>query len=249
VVAFYLPGDVAIYAYPLIVGLGVSFGLAWVAWKAPAKASLLRVNAGLWVLLGGLIGGRIAFVVINWRYYAANPLETLQVFQGGLAWPGVLAGALLTLAGFSALTRQSLGKLADGLIPLAATLVIAAWLGCWLEGCAYGPVTSGWWGLPASDEWGKITLRFPTQLLGAVLALATFWLLEYGPDILDRGDENVPGHTAGLGLVMLALEIFGLSFLRADPALYWAGMRLDAWAALGFALVGILALGLISRNV
>ncbi len=236
------------YAYPLSIGLGVFFGLAWVAWKAPAKASLVRVNAGIWALLGGLVGGRAAFAVLNWGYFAAHPLEALQVFQGGLTWPGVLAGAMLALGGFSALSRQSLRKLADDLIPLAATLVVAAWLGCWLEGCAYGPAASGWWGVPASDEWGKIALRFPTQLLGAVLALVTFWLLEYSPAALDRDQRFLPGQTASLGLVVLALQLFGLSFLRADPALYWAGVRLDAWAALGFAAIGGLALGLLIRR-
>jgi hypothetical protein len=41
----------------------------------------------------------------------------------------------------------------------------------------------------------------------------------------------------------LSLELLALSFLRADPAVAWRGLRLDAWAAL--AIVALTALFLI----
>ena len=51
-----------------------------------------------------------------------------------------------------------------------------------------------------------------------------------------------PGLAAGLWLLSMALGLFGLSFLRADLVPVWLGLRLDAWAALGFAVIALLAL-------
>jgi hypothetical protein len=55
-------------------------------------------------------------------------------------------------------------------------------------------------------------------------------LLDWGQTRLHRN-----GLAAALALLGLSLELFGLSFLRADPAPLWNGVRLEAWAALGFA--------------
>jgi prolipoprotein diacylglyceryltransferase len=254
VVAFYLPGGVPIYALSLLLGLGISLGLAWVAWSANASGrdALRPVNAGLWTLFGALVGGRAGFVVANWPYFQAQPAESLQVSLGGLSWPGALAGALAALGLYAGITAQSLGVLADDLLPLAATLTVSAWLGCWLDGCAYGPLANVWWGLPARDEWGRLALRWPTQLLGALLALGWFWLLElrivYGRGIRADASSHPPSRTtkagrmATWGLLGFSVQMAALSFLRADPAPHWQALRLDTWAALAFTGLAGLAL-------
>jgi hypothetical protein len=63
-----------------------------------------------------------------------------------------------------------------------------------------------------------------------------------GEDLPRRGLFTQPGIAAGLWLLCMALGLFGLSFLRADPVPAWLGLRLDAWAALGFAFIAVIAL-------
>jgi len=230
VAAFYLPGGVPVYGYSILLGLGTGIGLAWVVLSSPRKEAHNRLTAGLWVLFGGLLGARTVFVVLNWPYFQAHPGESALFFLGGLAWPGALAGGLLALGIYAWINHQPVRSLADALLPLAAGLAVSAWLGCWLEGCAYGPATNAWWGLPGKDEWGAAAQRIPTQLLGALLTLLVIGLLDWGQKRFDRS-----GLAAALALMGLSLELFGLSFLRADPAPLWNGVRLDAWAALVFA--------------
>lgn len=242
-IAFYLPGGVPVYTFSLILGLGASLGLLWVVWRAPGKQALSYLDAGLLALLGGLLGGRAVFVAATWNYYQHHPVEIFALHRGGYSWAGALAGSLLALAVVATLKHTSLGLLADAMLPLLATLTIASWLGCWLGGCAYGPQTDRWFGLPVMNEWGQMALRLPTQLLGAVLTLALFWSLDWIRAILiGRGKPARPGVFALLGLLLLSLEMFALSYLRVDASLMWNGLRLEAWAALGFVVLAALLL-------
>jgi phosphatidylglycerol:prolipoprotein diacylglycerol transferase len=235
VIAFYLPGEHPVYAFSLIVALGTVVGLGWVAAQAARPQALARVNGGTWGCLGALIGSRLVYVAANWPYFQKHTLESLQIFQGGLSWPGALAGAILAVWAYARLGRMPLSTLSDALLPLGACLALSAWIGCWFDGCAYGPATNAWWGIPAWDEWGRRTGRFPTQVLGALYTLALFWLLEQPPrSVLPGSNRMAAGQPAALALLGYALAMFLLSFLRVDPGAYWLGLRLDAWAAIGF---------------
>jgi phosphatidylglycerol:prolipoprotein diacylglycerol transferase len=195
------------------------------------------MNAGLVALIGALVGGRAAYVIVNWGYYGSHPLEALYIQSGGLAWAGALAGAVLALVLFASLNRRVFfWKAADALTPLLGLLAISAWLGCWFVGSAYGSAASGWWGIPARDEWGLVSKRFPLQLLAAALAALLFWSLER---FAGRRKPR-PGTIAGLAWLGLSLLLLIVSLLRADPAPPWAGLRLETWGAILFT---VLALG------
>jgi prolipoprotein diacylglyceryltransferase len=222
--------------FSLLVGAGATLGLAWVVWQAPEKQALRRIDQGLWLLLGCLLGGRLAHVAIAWPYYAGRLPEIPQVWLGGFSGAGALAGALLALVFLASTTRQPLGDLADAYMPLAAVLAVCAWLGCWLDGCAYGAETTAWWALPARDEWGELRQRAPIQLLAASLTLGLFWLVDRSQTRLPR-----PGQPACLALLGLGLLTFGISFIRVDPSQTWWGWRPETWAGVGFSFLAIIA--------
>ena len=236
-IAFYLPGDVPIYVFSLLMGLAAVIGLASVAWKAPRGEAQQYVDTGLWALAGALIGGRAGFVAINWQYFSSHPWESVQVYLGGFSWAGALAGGLVVLGLVAWISKTALGELSAGMLPLLATLTISGWLSCWVVGCAYGPLAWNWWGIPARDEWGAVALRVPVQLIGAVLTLGLFWVLDWG-----RGFLRSPGQAFSAALLGLSLIMLALSFVRADPLPEWQGMRVDSWAAMAFAIFGGLCL-------
>jgi phosphatidylglycerol:prolipoprotein diacylglycerol transferase len=231
-VAFNLPGGIPIYTYSLLLGLGAALGLAWVTRQATPKEGHATLDAGMWVLAGALLGGRFTFVALHWNYFQAHPIEIPQVYLGGMDWGGASMGAFLILSIVAILTHTPVGGLADNLLPLLACLTVSVWLGCWIDGTAYGHITSTWWGIPSRDEWGQMALRFPVQFLGALLAVGLFWFVDWSRPWITR-----PGQVTGLAVFGLALEVIGLSFLRADPVPMWHGMALGSWTALGFALL------------
>lgn len=192
----------------------------------------------MWVLLGGLVGSRVGYVAASWLYYRDHMLESLQFYRGGLSWPGALAGGLLALAAVAAINRMPLPELADNLAPLLATLGVSAWLGCWVTGCAYGVASQTWWSLPSTDEWGVVAGRWPVQIFGALLTVGLFALIER----LAEAVKLKPGYRALASLLGLSLILLATSWLRADPALTWNGMRLEAWAALVYLLLSLAGL-------
>jgi phosphatidylglycerol---prolipoprotein diacylglyceryl transferase len=238
VIAFYLPGQIPVYVYSVFLALGACVGLAWIAGRSSQKLALRQVEAGMWVLLGGLIGSRLAYVAASWLYYQDHILESPQFYRGGLSWPGALAGGLLALVTFAAFNHISLAGLADDLLPLLVALSVGAWLGCWVAGCTYGIASDAWWSIPSPDEWGVVANRWPIQIWGALLTVGLFALLER----LAGATRLKQGYRALLGLLGLSLILLGTSLLRADPAITWNGLRLEAWAALAFILLAFIGL-------
>ena len=222
--------------YSLFVAFGALTGLLLAGWRAPQKATTRYLDAGLGILAGALVGSRALAVAINWGYYRLHPDEIIQVWLGGLSGVGALAGGVLAIIIVALSLRLPIGTLSDVFLPLAGTLMTTVWLGCWIDGCSYGYASSAWWALPARDEWGAIAYRLPVQFMGAILTLLLLW-------ILDRAGKRWPqnGMVACLGLLGFSAEIFGLSFLRADPTLWVYGLRLEAWGALGLLAFSILA--------
>jgi phosphatidylglycerol:prolipoprotein diacylglycerol transferase len=201
-----------------------------------------QVDSALVCLAVGLLGARFAYVAAHAGYFGAHLAETVAFWRGGLSWAGGAAGALIGLGAYALLTRQAFWRLADRLILPATGLACAAWLGCLLDGWAYGqPLESGWGAVPAPGLLADPVRRWPTQWLGILASLASLALLVWFAPRLGR-----PGALAAAGLSLLSSASLALSLLRADPVPFVRGVRLDA---AGSAVLLIMALaGLLTRS-
>lgn len=213
--------------FSLLLGLGTLSGLLLAGWHAPQKELLRYIDAAVMILFIALLSGRAVFVAVHWAYYGGHLIEIIQVWLGGLSGVGALAGGSLAVIIIAIIMKLPVGLLADVLLPLTGTLAVSAWLGCWFDRCAYGLPSLAWWAIPQQDEWGALVGRVPVQLVGALFTLILIW-------VLDQLGRQLPvrGLRAVLGVLGVSLVIFGLSYLRADPAPIWNGLRLDAWGAL-----------------
>lgn len=222
--------------FSLLLGLGALTGLLLAGWRAPTKESIRYLDAGVLTLLGALLGSRAITVAVNWAYYQSHIAEIYQVWLGGLSGVGALFGGVLAIFILGGWLKIHVGVLADMLLPLAGTMTVTAWLGCWMDRCGYGWPSTAWWALPAHDEWGVLAGRIPVQLLGALSTLILIWLL-------DRSSTRLPvkGMSASLGLFGISAMIFTLSYLRADPTPIWYGLRLEAWGAIGLMIFSALS--------
>ncbi len=231
-------------SFSFLIALGAALGLLQIYRHSTPKESSRAVDAGLISMAGALLGARLAFVLMHLSYYKSHLLETLQLWQGGLDTYGAIAGGLLTAGVLSLVWKKEFLQLTDLAVPLIPPLAIFAVLGSWQAGAAYGAAApeGAWWGVKALDESGAVLPRFPLQLVVALALLLYYGFLELRPPLFRNYGSKTVYYLAGLAAVLTLT-----SFLRADPAPVYSGLRLDTWLGLAALALSILT-GLLIRR-
>lgn len=132
-------------------------------------------------IVAALIGARLVHVVAHLSVYAADPVQILEVWQGGLSSFGGLALGLAT--GFYLAYRRLPGVRLGVIADLAAPVLLAGWalgrlLGPQLMVRGGGHPTQQWFGLYYAGEVGK---RLPVPLFQAAITfvvLLVVWRVE-----------------------------------------------------------------------
>jgi len=183
-------------------GLAVTFYFAY--WylgrrlRANGFGSAWLGPVAVWVIVAALVGARIVHVVANISYYAAQPVQVLEVWHGGLSSFGGLLGGVPT--GFLLARRRAPGVPLRPLADLAAPVLMAAWglgrlLGPQLMVAGGGHPTHQWFGMYYAGQVGR---RLPVPVFQALISfgiLLVAWQVE-------RYAKARPVQTELSGLVM-----------------------------------------------
>lgn len=137
-------GPVNIYWYSIMILIGVIVAFILVRTEAKKRGidDNFIINLVFYTFIFGLIGARIYYVLFNLDYFLSNPLEIIQVYNGGLAiHGGILAGAL-TIILYCKKNKISILKILDIFV---IGLIIAQGIGRWgnfFNQEAYGGITT-----------------------------------------------------------------------------------------------------------
>jgi phosphatidylglycerol:prolipoprotein diacylglycerol transferase len=229
-------GPFFLYAYTVILGLGLLAALGLTARLARRREMGDWLDGALAAGIGALLAGRAVFIALNRSYFAENPAEAWQFWLGGLNYHGALLGGLAGLWLWARLTGRPFNLYAGLFAPGLALLVTAGWAACAADGCAYGrPAPPGFLAASLPDDLGVIAVRYQTQLAGATGSLVVFalalWCYHRARPIL-----LFWATLAGLSLVRAVVALG-----RGDPAPVVAGLRLDLLIDLSLAVVSLLA--------
>jgi phosphatidylglycerol:prolipoprotein diacylglycerol transferase len=157
-----------------------------------------------YALPGVMIGARLGHVLFyDFAKFLERPGWLFEIWKGGLASHGALAGVLLAMYWFT--NRRAIAFLegTDRLVYSAALATILIRLGNWMNSEVVGKPTDGTWGVrfPRYDGYsGDAPLRHPSQLYEVALGLGVFVALF----VCDRalGRERRPrGALSGIFLV------------------------------------------------
>jgi phosphatidylglycerol:prolipoprotein diacylglycerol transferase len=147
-------GPLALHSYGLMLALAFLAAICLLQHRA-ASRGIPRdtvMDFGLVIMAASVIGSRAFYVLTHWGDYAARPLSSLAVWEGGLTFYG---GVLLAVpAGIIFLKRKKVPfwTSADLAAPAFALGLGIGRLGCFLNGCCFGN--------PSDLPWA---VRFPTQ--------------------------------------------------------------------------------------
>ena len=128
------------------------------------------LDLSLYSIIGGVIGARISYVLVNLRDFAADWARGFTSWRdAGLAFYGALAGGALVAWLYSRRRGWRLGWLADAAAPGLALGYAIAMIGTLLYGLNYGRAASLPWAVVLFGE-----ARHPTQLYLMLAALIIF---------------------------------------------------------------------------
>jgi phosphatidylglycerol---prolipoprotein diacylglyceryl transferase len=239
-------GKVVIHSYTILLDLGLVLGLvvAYWLWRRRKGTPQVFLDAVTWTLLGAVVGGRAAYVVVNWVYFSQHLSESLAIWTGGMSFHGAFAGGSLALIVYSLVSRRASWQLADILAVGLAAGGILGWLACFVSGCAYGIVGDGPLFLLSPDIYGVEAPRFALQLVGAAQSLALFVLLFGLLQLQVRA-----GTLCCLYVILYFGGQFGLEFLRGDGSVFLGVWRVGQVTDVLFVLAGIAALILLRSGI
>ena len=173
-------GPLKIHSWGVLLMLGFLLG----TWRAVRNAHRYKIDTqdvwdvGLWGLLGGVIGARLAFVLLNVGYFRLHPAEILHIWTGGMTFYGGLAGGVLAGVLLCRARGIRVGDMADLIAPSFAIGYALGRVGCFLNGCCYGGLCEPPLGMRFHQPEGGLTPpSHPAQLYAAVAGLLMYFVL------------------------------------------------------------------------
>jgi len=183
-------GPLTVHSYGLCLAVAFALGL-WLIWKQSPVEHLdpqRMMTLATILMVAGLVGGRLGFVLIHWLDFIDNPLAAINPFHEdypGLSGMNLYGGIFMALlAAAIYIRRHRLPGLAifDLLAPVTALGIGIGRIGCFLTGCCLGKPTDLPWGITFPDGsyadfiYGQQSLH-PTQLYSSAYGLFLFIVL------------------------------------------------------------------------
>jgi phosphatidylglycerol:prolipoprotein diacylglycerol transferase len=222
-------GPFAIQTPSLILLLAAWLGI----WSSEREGVRRRLpagaiaNLGIFAALGGLLGARLGYALLNRSSYAADPLSVLSPTPSALEPAAGIGTALIVGVIYGQRKNLPLRGALDALAPGVTVLGIGLALADLASGDGYGAPARLPWSIVL---WGAS--RHPSQvyeLLGALAVLALWYWVSRRP--LPPGLAFLVVVTAS-ALARLLLEAFRGDSQLAPGGLRWAQL----WALLALAL-------------
>jgi len=225
-------GPFTLHTYGLLIALGALLGVQVTIFLAKKEGfNSPQISESLYQLLlylsiGGILGGRLAYVLLFWNEFSSNPLALFKVWEGGLVFYGGFIGALLSYPLWQRKNKNLLWrKVADWVAPALAFGHALGRLGCFAAGCCYGIPTRKPWGVIFKNLNSLAPLHHslhPTQIYEFL------YLIFLGGFLLFRSHQKNKGKTLKDGtifaeyLLLYSLGRFIIEFFRADIPLLWS---------------------------
>lgn len=193
----------------------------WDENRAPMTPKQVE-DLATWVILGVVLGGRLGFVIFYQPvYYLQNPLEILQIWEGGMAFHGGLLGVIIACVVFAWVNKIPWISVADILCTVHPLGLFFGRIANFINAELWGRPTELPWGVifpgPAAQDCAGIVAGFcarhPSQLYealleGLLLGLVLFYLAFF------RDGFKKPGQATAIFFIGYGAGRFLVEFVR-----------------------------------
>ena len=169
-------GPLTIYSYGVMVACAFGVTALLIRYRSP-EFGIPRPQAMdlvIWVLVGGILGARALYILVNPYHFLSRPVEIFMLHHGGLIFFGGLGGGLIGAVLFIRKEGLSFADTSDLIASYIALGQAIGRIGCLLNGCCYGRPTNLPFGILFPGE--KAPLH-PTQIYESLACLAIFIFL------------------------------------------------------------------------
>jgi phosphatidylglycerol:prolipoprotein diacylglycerol transferase len=249
-------GTITITSFGVMMALSFLTGF-WIVRLELRRKGLDEELAGdvlMGAIIGGIVGAKIYYVLLNWPQTVQDPLGML-FSRAGLVWYGGFIGGAVGV--IVAIRRRGarVPVLADVCAPALALAYAVGRMGCFLVGDDYGRPTDSWVGIafpngsppstagnlrrmfgvdvPASIPDSAVLAVHPTQLyeIGmSLLIFAILWRL--------RREPWKAGRLFALWLALAGIERLVVEFFRAKDDRFFGVLTLAQLISIGLVLFG-----------
>ncbi len=195
--------------YGILIATGVLIG-AILAIREAKRVGLdeeTLMDFLIWEVPLCLVGARLYYVIFSWDLYRDNPIEALNIRNGGLAIHGAIITAIIVAIIFTRIRNINFWTIADVCAP---SLILAQSIGRWgnyINQEAYGGPTNLPWGIMVNGV--KV---HPTFLYESIWNFLVFlFLLWYG-----KNKQKVKGEVFLLYIALYSFIRFFVEGLRTD---------------------------------
>lgn len=208
-------GPIAIRWYALAYAAGLFLGWRYVL-ELNRRRARVTDDRGvddllLWLTLGVVAGGRLGYVAFyKPGYYLDNPLDAIQVWQGGMSFHGGLLGVAVALWLFARRRALAPLRLADLVMPAVPIGLFFGRLANFINGELHGRASDLPWAM-VFPRGGPVP-RHPSQLYEAALEgmvlFVGLWALWRFTKVRERPGFLFGAFLAGYGVSRLIVELF-----------------------------------------
>lgn len=174
--------NLKIFTYGLLVASGFFSGIMLSVHLAN-KDGLDKqriLDLCFYIAVSALVGGRTLYIIVEYQYFMANPIEVLKFWKGGLVYYGGLIGAVAMAWYYLNKHKLPVWRVADVLAPgVAIGQAVGRW-GCFFAGCCYGAPSDVPWAITFTNPKSLAPLNIalhPTQIYLSLNALLIFGIL------------------------------------------------------------------------
>lgn len=243
-VAFYLFGR-PVMKYGITMGTAIAvsvFVLSKIRKKyySDVISEDMLYDLSFWLIIGGVLGARLWYVLLNLGYYSSRLGEILAISQGGISIQGAIFGGVLTGLIYVKKHHLCFLKIAD---LFALVLPIGQAIGRWgnfFNSEAFGKPCDLPWKLyiPLANrppQYFQNEYFHPTFLYESIANVFVFLVLYF---VLRKKFENKSGAIFCCYLILYSIVRFFIEFVRVDSVLNIGTIPVAVVVSVVFGLVG-----------